>query len=250
MDKVSKANARQEVSRAWQRVHAAMRHLDPSVTVKPSTFGDIFVIDDDTTDGVRFEIKPVVLSVPQKIATNKSSVRLFVVINGNIKFELEKNKDQFVTSSFGTNIGYFRIAEDKIEHVYGAHFDFDPSLVAHPVFHSQLKSHADLFEEIQKHHSNFVDRDLGEDCMRGVLVNVRLPTAQMDFFGVLLQVCSDHLINDTSGKPEKAKRSHYENLRRYCSFFRSYGATHTGLQASIEARCYRSPYWYDHPPAT
>ena len=85
------------------------------------------------------------------------------------------------TSSFATNIGYFRETDDKIEHVYGAHFDFDPKLVAHPVFQSHIASHMGLFEVVRRHHLNVMELQPDADLMARVLGNIRLPTAQMDF---------------------------------------------------------------------
>ena len=245
MGKSDKATAKNAVSAAWSAVYARIRSLDSSVTIKPKMFADIFVIDDEVQDGIHFEIRPIVLTVPQKIA-NRRNGRLYIVVKGKIVFAPEQRGGRFTTSSFATNIGYFRRTGDKgdkIKHVYGAHFDFDPNLVAHPVFHSQIASHIGLFDVVQRHHHNVMALQPGADLMKQVLGNVRLPTAQMDFFSVLLQICSDHLINENS---EQSKHSDYEKLRKVSSFFLGYGANHTGLLKSRSDKCHRSPYWYDH----
>lgn len=237
-----KANAMQVVSNAWLAVSAQIRRLDSRVTIKPKMSADIFVIDDKVQDGIHFEIKPIVLRVPQKISSKRSGC-LYIVIKGKIVFALEQKNGRFTTSSFATNIGYFRETNDKIQHVYGAHFDFSPSMVAHPVFHSQIATHVDLFQVVREQHHNVMELDTEADLMSRVLGNVRLPTAQMDFFAVLLQVCSDHLINEMS---ESSKHFGYEKLREASSFFFGYGV-HAGLRNSSNDNCYRSPYWYDHP---
>ena len=239
----SKATAKNKVSAAWLAVCAGMRALDSRVTIKPRTATEIFVIDDEVKDGIHFDIRPIVLTVPPKIAS-KSNRCLYVVIKGTIVFEPTQRDGQFKTSSFATNIGYFRETQNTCEHVYGAHFDFTPGSVAHPVFHSQMATHADLFQKVQEHHHNVMELQLDADRMERVLGNVRLPTAQMDFFAVLLQVCSDHLINETS---RNTKHSEYEKLIEASSFFRGYGRGHPGLQKSADTQCHRSPHWYHHP---
>ena len=242
MGKSSRATAKNTINRAWSAVYARIRRLDSNVTIKPKMSADIFVIDDQVQDGIHFKIKPIVLTVPQKIAS-RSGRRLYVVVEGKIVFTPEQRSGLFTTSSFATNIGYFRETGDKIQHVYGAHFDFEPNLVAHPVFHSQIASNIGLFDVVRRYHYNIMELQPGPDLMKQVLGNVRLPTAQMDFFAVLLQVCSDHLIN---GNLDKSQHSDYEKLRKDSSFFLGYGANHTGLLNSRSDKCHRSPYWYDH----
>ena len=241
MSRTYKTNAKQAVNTAWLAVSAQIRSLDSRVTIKPKMSADIFVIDDNVQDGIHFEIKPIVLRVPQRINSKRSGC-LYIVIKGKIVFALEQRDGRFTTSSFATNIGYFRETDDQIQHVYGAHFDFSPNSVAHPVFHSQIATHADLFQAVQAQHHNVMELKTEADLMSRVLRNVRLPTAQMDFFAVLLQVCSDHLINEMS---ESSKLFGYEKLRDASSFFFGYGV-HAGLRNSSSSNCYRSPYWYDH----
>lgn len=47
---------------------------------------------------------------------------------------------KFVTSSFGTEVGYFVRDGKKLVHVFGIHYDFAPRTLAHPAFHAQLES--------------------------------------------------------------------------------------------------------------
>ena len=35
-------------------------------------------------------------------------------------------------------MGYFRLKGDRLEHVYGVHYDMDERRDGHPVFHAQL----------------------------------------------------------------------------------------------------------------
>ena len=46
----------------------------------------------------------------------------------------------FHTKDFGTEVAYFRVKQNRLEHIFGAHYDMDESDYRHPVFHAQLAS--------------------------------------------------------------------------------------------------------------
>ena len=82
--------------------------------------------------------------------------------------------------------------------------------------------------------------------MGRILRNVRTPSAQMDIFAVITQVCADHLIG-ASSSPDV--RSAFGILRNASDFF--VGAAHRLAYLNTEPAigCYRSKYWYDAPIA-
>src|SRR5262249_4429006 len=80
---------------------------------------------------------------------------------------------------FATRVGYFMEEnETLLKHVYGVHYDYDDRNIAHPVFHSQMAPMTEFRERINVDYN----RKFGEteDCVRRLLTNVRIPTAQMD----------------------------------------------------------------------
>lgn len=85
-----------------------------------------------------------------------------------------------------------------------------------------------------------------EPVMGRILRNVRTPSAQMDFFAVMTQICADHLIAATSSSDV---RSAFGTLRDASDFF--VGAAHrlAYLNTAPAIGCYRSKYWYEAPTA-
>lgn len=241
MTKVTKSTALKEVQTTWTNIFGLLRNIDRSVLVRPQSPTDIFQVDDDYVDGIRVNISPVVFYVPYKASTSRTS-NTFIVVSGQIDFCNEAEDRKLLTASFSTRVGYFLESGADLEHVYGAHYDFDAELIAHPVFHSQLSTHAQFLEEIKHRYQSKMKSVLSADYMEKVPGIYRIPTAQMDFFSVVLQICSDHMINSESRKKEVRE---YNRLIEYCKFIVGFGADHTGLKASRERSCSRSPYWYN-----
>lgn len=232
--------AAQKVRDALQKIYAEIRRLNQQVTVSPHDGLAIVTADTLHPEGPKFEIGPLVLTVPQRAKSRRVS-RFYVVIKGTITFARHMTEGRLVTSSFATKIAYFRQSENRIEHVYGAHYDFDDNRISHPVFHSQVTTTATLVSAVRACHKHMEAPELC-DLMARVPRNIRLPTAQMDFFAVLLQVCADHLMDDNSGSMEKLR---YKNLVDWCAFFLGYG-DHHGLHAGRTQNCARSHHWYRH----
>lgn len=234
----------------WRKCHAQMRRLDPNINVKPSKAEDLFEIDYKASDKVRLIIKPVVIWTLVKRAGSKKP-RVYIVLSGAIDFDATTISERPVAEWFSTQIGYFCVSGRDVEHVCGAHYDFDPR-TAHPVFHTQLTSQTEMWHSVTNHFDAMRGHSVSIDHMNSVMSNVRFPTAQMDFFSVLLQVCSDHMINETSAKlpdneqPGKTNLDLYNEVCEAVNFFSGYGEHHRGLRAGRDASCARSPYWYSH----
>lgn len=242
MTSLSRSAVLNEVRSKWTSVLGKLRQLDPTVQVKPKNATDIFKIDEGIVESVRINVSPVIFQVPQKAGTSREATT-YVVVRGTIDFGQESRDGRLSTTHFATNVGYFREEEGGLKHVYGAHYDLDDSLIAHPVFHSQLSTHAHFIDLIKAEYRAKADSDLTDDLMKNIPGTFRVPTAQMDFFSVVLQICSDHLVNEKSTKKDK---SHYKQVVKICEFFVGCGSDHLGLSTARELLCTRSPHWYTH----
>jgi hypothetical protein len=224
---------------AWSGVLASIGKMYPSSDIRPKSAAEIFKAAESKNGGSQFTIGPVVFKVPEK--PSKRDANLFVVVSGWIAFSaLPSTTSQPNTLSFGTRVGYFRVLGEKLEHVYGAHYDMDETSPGHPVFHAQMASLIDMSSSI----SELFDAPFGvaENHASNILRNVRIPTAQMDAFSVFTQIGADHLVSEKS-TPEV--REAFDELRNSCDFF--HGAAHklSYLNATEAARCYRSTHWYE-----
>ncbi len=184
----------------------------PSSVVRPTSGNEIFVVaKDSTSDEVKFNINPIVFQMPER--ATRAETNLYIDLQGWLSFEaLDENKPR--TKSFGTEIGYFRSKRDAIEHVYGAHYDLDENKPGHPVFHAQIGPQMDLLASVKGHFRK--DWTTTDDRVTAILPNVRTPSAQMDIFSVITQICADHLMHEKSGPEILAA---FSKMRTECDFF-------------------------------
>jgi hypothetical protein len=116
----------------------------------------------------------------------------------------------------------------------------DKTQYGHPVFHAQVCSQEALKTVIcDQFHEPF---HAGTDCTKGLLRNVRTPTAQMDAFSVITQISADHLLTDASNNEV---RNAFARLRGACDFFAGAAERLPYLSSDTAARCYRSTHWYE-----
>ena len=156
-------------------------------------------------------VGPVVFQVPER--PNRTP-NLFIVVSGELSFERPNPKSAPLrTKDFATRVAYFRSKPGRLEHVYGAHYDMDEQVRRHPVFHAQFRPYEQFAQCIQTlfHRDDEID---GYLC--NVLRNVRIPTAQMDVFSVLTQICADHLIDEQS---TSEVTDAFQRMRIACNFF-------------------------------
>ena len=233
------------VRETWTKTFAEIRKLGQPVVIRPQDSNEIFRIEGADGDRARLETTPVVFHIPERVIGKKGN-RLFVVVKGEIEFALEGDGEDIRASGFATRVAYFRVCGAGVKHIFGMHFDLDRT-VGHPVFHAQLRPYGELYQCVLEMFPSDEWDVAPIDCVNGLLRNVRLPTAQMDFFSVILLICSDHLVSASAKPVDRDIRAAYEKIRRYCGAFLGYGEEHQGLRDMAERRCARSHFWYADP---
>lgn len=226
------------VQKVWTVVQAQMTALYSGAESRPNALNDIFrFLEPGSADEVLLEVGPVVFKLPEK--AHHTSAALFVVIQGTISFTGPDFRTLPLKSkSFGTEVGYFRHERGALEHVFGAHYDFDVERPGHPVFHAQFKPVEAFSEDVRNHF-----RMKGEDTssISGILSNVRLPTAQMDAFSAILQILSDHLV---SVKSTNNALGNFKKLLQTGGFIQGTAQHLAFLNSPLPSHCYRSHHWY------
>ncbi len=225
------------VELAWEEAIVSMRQMYGSSSVKP-TFHEAFSIDYTAPPGeVWLNIAPIVFNVPER--ANSGSPDLYIVVTGRLSFEgPDFTLPQLKTKGFATEIGYFRSKQDALHHIYGAHYDMAEGHRGHPVFHAQMKPFDEFGDDVL---AKFELEQAVDNKIAGVLRTVRTPSAQMDVFAVLTQICADHLIwEDSADEVLNA----FNSLRAACGFVQG-AAYRMAYLTSVEASsCYRGPHWY------
>lgn len=231
------------INTAWARAIVGMRQMEQAASVRPDNGYEVFRLDEAAGDDVvKFDVGPVVFNVPER--ANRGRSDLYIVVKGWLAFEGEFTANApLKTRSYGTDIGYFKRKGDVLEQVYGAHYDMDETRFGHPVFHAQIGADLDLAEAVKAR----FHLDLRTESRMGtILGNVRLPSAQMDVFAAMIQICADHLVGE---KPADEVRKAFADLRGASDFL--IGAAHRlpYLNAPEPANCYQSRHWYGSPIA-
>jgi hypothetical protein len=228
----------------WDQAKGTLEQMAQGASVRPvDALAFIkFVETPDTPDVAKFEMAPVVFNVPER--ADDTSSMLFVVASGWLELSRTefKNHKTLVTHSFATQTGYFRWDGTHLNHVYGAHHDLEVDKLGHPTFHSQMRSYPELHKVIAK---EFDINSPVQNKIGAVLRNVRLPTAQMDFFSFILQVFADHLLIANSTPEEKGA---FNSLLEYNKSLRGAAARSERLTADIARSCYRAMHWYPVVP--
>jgi hypothetical protein len=191
-----------------------------------------------TPDEIGIEVKPVVFNLPERA---NGSPNLFVVVEGRISFDESaiQNDKSLRTMGFNTRAAYFRKKADELEHVYGAHYDFAPDEIGHPAFHAQMRSYLGHNQWVVKYFE--MTECTSNDRVDRLLRNVRLPTAQMDFFSFVLQLCADHLLSKDSGEEERAA---FGSLKTASASIRGAAFRVPRLANPATQECLRANHWY------
>ncbi len=187
-------------------------------------------------DQIAYAVEPVVFQVPERAA---GSLNMYIVVRGRIYLNRAalKGEKSLRTMSFGTEVGYFRLKQDQLNHVYGAHYDFSLNEVGHPIFHGQMRSFNDSCASVSQNYEGISGQSV--DFMCNVLRTVRLPTAQMDFFGVVLQIAADHLMSKSASNDQKLA---FDEL---CEISKAIqGAAHRWPEFDRANGCMRARHWY------
>ena len=230
---------RQKVWETWDKSILSLEKLNGYLSVLPRSAEDIFVNACIDADGVvKFDIRPVFLSVTER-RSNRSK-NIFVAMDGWLSLKMQNvGTVRLLTESFGTRVGYFRTKKHELHHVFGAHYDMVVGDATHPVFHAQMKFHQKFADKLTQQHQ-FLCKTI--DHTDGIYRAIRIPTAQMDFFSVLLQVCADHLISGHSCSNDLAV---FKEIKERCGIL--VGAAHKlrFLNSATASSCYRATHWYD-----
>lgn len=229
-----------ELRRAWQDVQAAIKTMRPSSQIRPADVTDVFR-PNGTSNELKFNVAPMVFNVPER-ANGKNVNNLYVVVSGWLAFGAPVPPDsRRTTVQFGTRVGYFREKGQKVEHIYGVHYDMDETLPGHPVFHAQMSSQVSLWNNVNELFKLSLQLDTDDDVPCALLRNVRIPTAQMDVFSVITQIGADHLIYEKSNPEVQAG---FTRLRKACDFFVGAAGRLAYLNSPQATCCYRSTHWY------
>jgi hypothetical protein len=151
-----------------------MQRIASASDIGPTALSDVFHAADDPSGHPRFELGPLVFSVPEKPTGRAANI--YIVVQGWIIFAPPQGNDERGTTfEFGTEVGYFRLKDEHLVHVYGAHYDMDEKRTGHPVFHGQISSQAKLATVINdEFHLSF---ESDNDRVASLLRNVRTPSA-------------------------------------------------------------------------
>jgi len=234
---------RNRLDTVWTTALGNMSKINNNMDVQPRPLDKAFTLSEETSSTVEVRANDIVFKVPEDAKSKKT---LYICLSGAILIEAPggfgKSSD-FRTTRFQTRVAYFR-AKEALQHVYGVHYDMDEERVAHPVFHGQMRPFLDKSECVCR---NYKLDLVAENHMKGVLQNVRIPSAQMDFFSVVTQICADHMLDKTS---DDNSRKAFQSVRKACDFFS--GAAHRleYLNSEPAISCYRSTHWYASPSAT
>jgi hypothetical protein len=226
----------------WDHLKAELERLHSTAEVRPADGYMLFrQVEAASPDLASFVLSPVVFNLPER--ADDTSTDLFVVVEGRISFEREtfSKRGTLATHDFGTKVAYFRRSLRSLDHVFGGHYDFSRSELGHPVFHGQLRSYPGLAESVKAYYS--IDQAvIINDCVKGLLRTVRVPTAQMDVFSLFVQLCADHLLYINSGPEEKAA---FNSLLRGSAFCQGAAFQVPRLETEEACTCYRARHWYD-----
>jgi hypothetical protein len=227
----------QRISTQWNDISATLQRLKAGVSLRPTDVRVVFRPADSTDELVQFDVDPVVLNLTER--WNHTNPDLFVVFRGQVGFDRPAftQRDQLVIRHFATEVAYFRRHANELRHVFGAHYDLAMNEVGHPAFHGQFKSFSQFAEFVKRQYG--VDKQV-DDCVKGLLKNVRVPTAQMDVFSLILQLCADHLLSAKSSQAEKAA---FSQMLTNGSFVGTADKIQR-LSAPAAASCYRARHWY------
>ena len=194
----------------WRKAVAGLQQINPRSVVRPNQATDVIRLSRHSPAGqVKLDVSPVVFNLPER--ANGNTTNLFVVLQGWLSFVASTSTQASLpTADFGTRVAYFRRKSNQLDHVYGAHFDLDTATVGHPICHAQMTSQIASGNHVR---SKFNLGDSLVDSVDRVMRTVRTPTAQMDVFSVLRQICADHLVG---GNPAPPVASRFATVSNAC----------------------------------
>ena len=238
-----RARALKSLHLAWTTKIQGMQGMNQATEVRPLVPQQVIRVDARVNGGtVKLDCGPAVFLLCEKA---NGIPEMYVVVEGSLCVkESGQSRGSLETTCFSTKVGYFRSKRNRLEHVYGVHYDMDERGDGHPVFHAQLRPARD-FASVIRSQFRLGTKDI--DHVKPILRNVRTPTAQMDFFSVVTQLCADHLVSVNSASSDSDVMAAFNDVRAACGFLR--GAAHRlrYLNSGGAPMCYRSSHWYSRP---
>lgn len=239
------ANVDYKIQRAlivhWESVRLCVERLNNSASVIPGDASGLFQVSHSDADTLAFDIGETLLILPER--AKQVSNQMHIVVKGRLTVDKKHfiASEQLRTVHFQSEAGYFRLKNDgTLQHVFGAHYDLTQDEVGHPAFHAQLKSFLGFAAIVQHRYS---DTSLNvTDAMENVLKNVRLPSAQMDYFSLLIQAVADHLMSPDSSSTEDLDA--FRQLIGKSKSIQGRAYDIARLQEPSATICYRSAHWY------
>lgn len=173
-----KARALKSLHLAWTAKIRGMQDLNQATEVRPSVPGRVIRADAGVTGGtIKLDCGPAVFFLCERA---NGIPKMYVVVEGSLWVkDGSKSHCPLETTCFSTKVGYFRLKGDRLEHVYGVHYDMDERSDGHPVLHAQFAPAGEFASVIK---AEFRLSATLKDHVKPILRNVRTPTAQMDFF--------------------------------------------------------------------
>jgi hypothetical protein len=239
------ANVDYKIQRAlvahWEAVRLCIERLNNSASVIPADPAGLFRVSSSSADVLEFDIRETLLILPER--AKQVSNPMHIVVRGRLTIDKKHfiASEQLRTIHFQSEAGYFRLKSDgSLQHVFGAHYDLTQNEVGHPAFHAQLKSFLGFAAVVQHRYS---DTPLNvTNAMENVLKTVRLPSAQMDYFSLLIQAVADHLISPHSSSTEDIDA--FRELLGKSKSIQGRAYDIARLQEPSAIICYRSVHWY------
>lgn len=207
--------------------------------MRPNTFDDIFHFTAPPhADQIALEMKPVVFQVPER--ADQASRMIYVAVEGRLSFNRQAiGQDEYLATSFATHVGYFRYKNRSLTHCYGAHYDLDASKPGHPVVHQQFQTMEHLGAVVEERFSLVVEERV--DLVKPLFRQVRVPTAHIDGFSILVQICADHLLHKGSSAADVGS---FKKVLQSCNVYKGVGHQIAYLNSGNAPICYRSLHWY------
>lgn len=239
------ANVDYKIQRAliahWEAVRLCVERLNNSASVIPADAAGLFRVSHSDADVLAFDIGETLLILPER--AKQVSNPMHIVVKGRLTIDKKHfmTSEQLRTTHFQSEAGYFRLKTDgTLQHVFGAHYDLTQNEVGHPAFHAQLKSFLGFADIVQL---RYADTPLNvTNAMENVLKTVRLPSAQMDYFSLLIQAVADHLMSPNSSSTEDVNS--FQALLGKSKSFQGRAYDIARLQEPSATACYRSVHWY------
>lgn len=226
-----------KMNEAWNEVVATLQVISNVSEVRPAHGNDVFGYAMGA-DKVRVIVRPVTFRLTRKAAAAKAD--MYVTVAGWMEFHERDAESNLRSFGFKTEVGYFvERSATALEHPLGLHYDYDRRIVAHPYYHSQLCSLPEYVDDINRAYNRTFSCPAPN---RPSLTHVRIPTAHMDAFSVLIQIFSDHLLNENAGQPSLAA---YARTIEACSFFECDAGSVGRFDAAFDARSLRAHHWYE-----